>query len=98
VSIEEGDANEPAQLRLAQNYPNPFNPTTVVSYQLPEAGIVKLVVVDMLGREVSVLVNERRETGVHDVRFDALGLSSGVYYYRLQAGDLVATKRMVLVK
>jgi hypothetical protein len=83
---------------LDQNYPNPFNPTTVISYQLPVASDVNLVVFDMLGREVSVLVNERRETGVYQVKFDGLNLSSGVYLYRLAAGDRLMARKMILMK
>jgi hypothetical protein len=90
--------NVPATYSLSQNYPNPFNTTTVVGYQLPVASDVKLVVFDLLGREVSVLVNERRETGVHEVKFDGSGLSSGVYFYQLHGGDFVQTRRFLLVR
>jgi N-acetylneuraminic acid mutarotase len=83
---------------LDQNYPNPFNPSTTIKYELPKPVQVRLSVYDMLGREVSVLVNERREAGVHEVRFDGSGLSSGVYFYRLQAGDFVQSKRMLVLK
>lgn len=82
---------------LFQNYPNPFNPTTVISYQLPVVSTVKLIVYDMLGRQVSELVNEKKDAGIHQVTFDArlhrgqgARLSSGVYFYRLQAGDASA--------
>jgi hypothetical protein len=84
--------------RLHQNYPNPFNPTTVVSYQIPVASEVKLVVYDLLGREVSMLVSERKLPGRYEVLFDATALASGVYLYRLTAGVLVQTRRMVLVR
>jgi hypothetical protein len=93
---EEGGT--PSAFSLAQNYPNPFNPSTVIRYQVPEAGDVKLVVVDMLGREVAVLVNERRSAGVHEVTFDGAGLPSGVYFYRLQAGDVAQTRKLLLVR
>jgi hypothetical protein len=83
------DVHEPLSvaraITLHQNYPNPFNPTTVISYQLPVASDVKLVVYDLLGREVRVLVNERKNAGSYEVKFDASGPSSGVYFYRLQA-------------
>jgi hypothetical protein len=88
----------PATYSLSQNYPNPFNPATVVSFQLPAVSDVKLVVFDLLGREASVLVNERRNAGIHEVKFDGSNLASGVYFYRLQAGDFVQTKRLVLSK
>jgi hypothetical protein len=88
----------PTTFELSQNYPNPFNPKTVVSYQLPVASIVKLVVYDLLGREVSVLVNERREAGVHTITFDGSGLPSGVYFYRIQARDFVEARKLLLVR
>ncbi|MCC6398223.1 MAG: T9SS type A sorting domain-containing protein, partial [Bacteroidetes bacterium] len=83
---------------LAQNYPNPFNPGTTIRYELPKPSDVRLTIFDMLGRVVSVIVDERREAGVHEVRFDASGLTSGVYLYRLQAGDFVQTRRLLLLK
>jgi len=85
ITDVESDQPLPVQFTLDQNYPNPFNPSTTIKYELPNFSIVRLSVYDMLGREVSVLVNERREAGCHEVRFDASGLSSGVYFYRLQA-------------
>jgi hypothetical protein len=84
--------------RLHQNYPNPFNSSTNIKYELPKASQVTLSVFDILGREVSVLVNERREAGVHEVKFDASGLSSGVYFYRIQTGTFVETKRLLLIR
>ena len=88
----------PDHFALSQNYPNPFNPSTVIRYQLPAAGSVRLVVYDMLGREVAVLVNETKNAGVHHVTFDAGGLASGVYLYRLQAGDFVQARKLMLVR
>jgi hypothetical protein len=88
----------PAHFVLEQNYPNPFNPTTVVRYQLPAAGDVTLAVYDLLGREVAVLVRGRVDAGVHEVTFDASGLSSGVYLYRLSAGDFVQARRLLFLK
>jgi len=99
TSIDEKESEYiPANVFLAQNYPNPFNPSTTIKYELPQSSIVRLSVYDMLGREVSVLVNERRDAGVHEVKFDAWGLSSGVYFYRLQAGDVTQTKRLLLLR
>ena len=89
---------QPAVFALEQNYPNPFNPTTVVRYQLSVASSLKLVVVDILGREVAVLVNEQKLPGSYTVRFDGKGLASGVYFCRLRAGGLVDTKRMLLLR
>jgi hypothetical protein len=98
VSVGEGRAGLPTAFALEQNYPNPFNPTTVVSYQLPVVSDVKLVVYDLLGREVAVLVNERKLAGSYTARFDALNLATCVYLYRIQAGDFISTRKMLLVK
>jgi glycosidase len=93
----------PATFDLAQNYPNPFNPTTVVSYQLPVASDVRLAVFDVLGREVSVLVNERKAPGSYEVRFDGSNLASGVYFYRLSMAEAggenkILMKKMMMLK
>jgi hypothetical protein len=89
----------PTEVELAQNYPNPFNPSTQIVYGVPSASNVRLEVYDMLGRQVAVLVNgESMPAGRHTVRFDASRLASGVYVYRLQVGDKVMTRRMVLIK
>jgi hypothetical protein len=90
--------NLPAQFALEQNFPNPFNPTTVVRYQLPAASNVRLVVFDLLGREVSSLVNEREGPGSYEVKFDGAGLSSGVYFYRLTADNLVQTRKLMMLR
>ena len=94
----EGERELPVQTLLQQNYPNPFNPSTTIKFELHEAAEVRLSVFDILGREVSVLVNEKRDAGVHDVRFDASGLSSGVYFYRLTAGDFEQVRKFLLLK
>ncbi|HTP13827.1 MAG TPA: T9SS type A sorting domain-containing protein, partial [Bacteroidota bacterium] len=83
---------------LEQNYPNPFNPTTVISYTLPVNSHVTLMVYDVLGREVQTLVNERQDAGSHTVAFAAGALSSGVYFYRLQAGNYVAAKKFIVLR
>jgi hypothetical protein len=83
---------------LAQNYPNPFNPTTTIRYQIPTAETVSLKVYDVLGKEVATLVSGRQEAGNYAVPFNASGLSSGMYFYRLQAGGFVETRKMMLVK
>jgi hypothetical protein len=83
---------------LYQNYPNPFNPSTTIKYELPKSSDVRLSVYDILGREVSVLVNERREAGVHEVKFEGSNLASGVYFYRLQAGTYMETRKLLLVR
>ncbi len=83
---------------LKQNYPNPFNPTTMISWQSPQSGRQTLKVYNILGKEVATLVNEFRSAGNYEVNFDAGNLSSGVYFYKLQAGSFVETKKMILVK
>ncbi len=88
----------PAAARLDQNYPNPFNPRTVISSQLPAASHVRLVVYDVLGREVAVLADERRTAGTYRDTFDAGGFSSGVYIYRLTAGQFVESRSMILLR
>ena len=88
----------PTKFALHQNYPNPFNPVTVIRYELPNSATVKLQVFDVLGRVVATVVNERKEAGIYEAVFNASGLSSGTYFYRLQAGTFVETKKMMLVK
>ena len=84
--------------RLEQNYPNPFNPTTNITYVLPKTENVSLKVYDVLGREVATLVNEVKPAGAYTVPFNASNLASGVYFYKLQAGSFVQTKKMMLIK
>ncbi len=89
---------QPKDFMILQNFPNPFNPTTTINYALPQAGNVTLKVYDMLGREVATLVNEYKNAGYYQANFDAGKLSSGVYFYTLQAGKFVETKKLVLMK
>jgi hypothetical protein len=86
------------EFALEQNYPNPFNPSTGIRYQVSRVSDVRLEVFDMLGRKVSTLVNERQSAGSYEVSFNAAGLASGVYFYKLSAGSFVQTKKMLLVK
>ena len=88
----------PHKMVLYQNYPNPFNPTTTFKYQIPSTSHVALTVYDVLGREVTVLVNTVEEPGYKSVQFDASRLSSGVYFYRLEAGDFVAVKKLLVLR
>lgn len=88
----------PTTFALHQNYPNPFNPTTVIRYQLPTPSVVRLAVFDVLGRPVVSLVNSVQASGDYSVSFNAANLSSGVYFYRLQAGNFVQTRKMILMK
>ncbi len=83
---------------LSQNYPNPFNPSTKISYSIPSQSHVSLKVFDVLGREVATLVNQEKPSGNYSIEFDASNLTSGVYFYRIQAGQYVESKKMVLVK
>ncbi len=94
----EAEGEVPAKYNLSQNYPNPFNPSTTISYDLPLRSHVSLAVYNTLGQQLVQLVNEEVEAGRHEVKFDATGLSSGVYFYRLQAGSVVVTKKMSLLK
>jgi hypothetical protein len=91
-------ASLPLTFSLEQNYPNPFNPKTSISYQLSAVRPVTLKVYDLLGREVAILVNEVQRPGAYTVQFDGSNLASGVYYYRLVAGEFVQTKRLLLLK
>lgn len=83
---------------LSQNYPNPFNPATVIRYHLPVSSEVRLDVFDLLGRRVAVLVDGQKNAGTHRVSFDASSLSSGIYFYRLEAGDFTGIRKMILMK
>jgi hypothetical protein len=88
----------PTEYTLYQNYPNPFNPSTKISYQLPKSSFVTLKVYDIIGREISTLVNEQQNAGQYEVAFDGSKLASGEYLYRIQAGDFISIKKLVLLK
>jgi endo-1,4-beta-xylanase len=88
----------PKEFALNQNYPNPFNPTTIINYQLPKISFVTLKVYDVLGREVKELVNGEQDAGTYTVNFNASGLSSGIYFYRIEAGSFSQVKKMLLLK
>lgn len=92
------DKPVPTIYALEQNFPNPFNPSTTIKFELPKTSHVTLTVYDVLGREVSLLVNEKKNAGSYHVKFDGSNLASGVYFYRIQAGDFVQTKRLLLLK
>jgi len=83
---------------LYQNYPNPFNPSTKIEYRISDRSFVSLKVYNILGDEVATLVNEEKSSGVYNVNFDAAGLSSGMYLYKLQAGSFVEMKKMILLR
>jgi len=88
----------PSSFELLQNYPNPFNPTTKIMYSLPQAGQVKLTIYNTLGEEVVTVIDSEVEAGTHMVEFDASDFNSGVYFYRINAGDFQATKKMMFIK
>ncbi len=83
---------------LQQNFPNPFNPSTTIKYQIPEAGLVTLKVFNLLGEEIATLINEEKPAGSYQLQFNASRLSSGIYFYKLQAGSFTETKKMILMK
>jgi len=88
----------PAKYNLAQNYPNPFNPSTTINYELPVTNYVSLKVYDTMGKEVASLVNENKAAGFYSIKFDASKLSSGIYFYKIQAGDFSSVKKFMLIK
>ena len=98
VDVRADATGLPETMALLQNYPNPFNPNSDIRYQISEFGKVRLAVYDLLGREVALLVNEMKPAGTYEVRFDASGLASGVYLYRLTAGSFVETRKMIVVR
>jgi hypothetical protein len=98
LSVQDTRGGAGLDYKLHQNYPNPFNPATTIGYQLPVASEVKLEIYDMLGRKVQTLVNERQAAGYRSASFNAASLASGVYFYKLQAGSYIETRKMMLVK
>jgi photosystem II stability/assembly factor-like uncharacterized protein len=98
TGITHNENEVPSSYSLSQNYPNPFNPSTKITYQLPKSENVRVTVFDLLGREVAVLVNEFKTAGTYNIEFNASQLSSGVYLYRIDAGEFKDVKKMVLVK
>jgi len=88
----------PARYALAQNYPNPFNPVTTIHFEIPKETHVTLRVYNLLGQEVMTVIDGESVAGSYDVRIDASALSSGVYFYRLDAGDFAQTKKLLLLK
>jgi hypothetical protein len=88
----------PSSFSLEQNFPNPFNPTTIIRFDLPAEGFVKGVVYDILGREVATLLNDEMSAGSHQVTFNAAGIPSGVYFFRLESGKYSSSIKMILMK
>ncbi len=98
VAINDPSVNIPNQFMLEQNYPNPFNPSTVIKFSIPKSGNVKLVVSDILGKEVTVLFDGVKTAGNYQVEFDGSKLSSGIYFYSISSGEFKETKKMLLIK
>lgn len=98
TDIGDNELIKPISFNLDQNYPNPFNPTTIIKFSIPEENNVTLKVYDVIGKEVSVLINEKKSAGNYEISFDAAGLSSGVYFYKLEAGNFTSTKKMILIR
>ena len=98
VGVEDESNFVADEFSLQQNYPNPFNPSTSIQYRLSSNSNISLKVYDVLGNEVATLVNEEKPEGSYEVKFDASGLSSGIYFYKLSAGSLVETKKMILIR
>ena len=96
--VEKTPGIVPVEFRLDQNFPNPFNPTTTIRFAVPKPTSVKLVLYDILGREVSTLIDQKIPCGEHEVTFEADNLPSGVYVARLQAGEFTATRKLVLLR
>jgi uncharacterized delta-60 repeat protein len=96
--VDQTTSDLPENYSLLQNYPNPFNPSTRIQYQVSSISKVSLKVYDILGNEVAILVNEEKPAGIYEVNFSADGLTSGIYFYKLQAGSLVETKKMIVLK
>ncbi|KUG25452.1 hypothetical protein ASZ90_004728 [hydrocarbon metagenome] len=97
TSVEQID-NIPVDFSLKQNYPNPFNPSTTIEYSIPSRNHVTLKVYDVLGKEVTTLVSDTKPSGNYQVSFDANNLSSGVYFYRIIAGNFQEVRKMILSK
>jgi hypothetical protein len=98
TDVEEESSAIPEEFLLEQNFPNPFNPVTKISWQSPVSGWQTLKIYDVLGSEVATLVNEFKTAGQYEVDFDASRLSSGVYFYRIEAGEFSAVKKMIHLK
>jgi hypothetical protein len=93
-----GSGAIPENFALKQNYPNPFNPSTRISFELPSESFVSLKVYDVLGKEVATLVSDKLAAGRYEVTFNGSQLTSGVYFYRLQAGSFIETRKLVLLR
>ena len=99
TGVEKNDRNSiPKEFQLMQNYPNPFNPTTTIIFDLPKESHVTMKIYNILGQEVKTLINETKKPGSYHLNFNASSLASGVYIYRIKAGEFTSTKKMMLIK
>ncbi|MCH7955307.1 MAG: T9SS type A sorting domain-containing protein [Candidatus Marinimicrobia bacterium] len=98
IGVEEEVSSTPLSYQLSQNYPNPFNPVTTISYVLPTTSKVLLVIYNLLGEEIARLVDGIQPEGVHQITWDASGVSSGIYFYRIHAGEFIQTRKMLLLR
>jgi len=94
----ENETQLPKKFALYQNFPNPFNPATTIRYDLPKQATVTITIFDVIGRQVAKLVNSEQPAGAYSVRWDATGFASGLYYYRIEAGDFASVRKLVLMK
>lgn len=97
LSVDD-NSDIPIDYSLSQNFPNPFNPETSIRYSIPEQSHVTIKVFDILGREVTTLVDGEKNVGNYEVKFNSKKISSGIYFYRIQAGDFLSTKKMIVLK
>ena len=98
IGISENQNQVPLRSTLFQNYPNPFNPTTTINYYIAKPTLVKITIYDLLGKQLSVIMEENKNAGHHNVTFNSDGLASGVYFYEIEAGDYIEAKKMVILK
>jgi hypothetical protein len=98
VSVNNYDSGIPTEYKLFQNYPNPFNPSTKIKYQIPFAGLIRISIYDILGREIETIINQYQQAGTFETQWNASKHTSGIYYYRMSVNDYTSSKIMVLVK
>jgi len=98
TKVEKNRENLPTEFSLSQNYPNPFNPSSTIRYDIPKTSFVKIIVYDILGREIRVLVNEEKSPGRYEILFDAKELTSGIYFYTIKTAGFIQSKKMILMK
>ena len=98
IGVHQISSEVPEEFSLSQNYPNPFNPSTKIKFDVPKASHTKLIIYDMLGREVTTLVNQQLKPGSYQADWDASAFSSGVFFYKIISGGFAETKKMILMK